>query len=71
MSDIFKDELLRLMPVRNSTHPTIAGPFICRWCSAVVKLADGTPVKGEAHEEDCFAALHLGRPVRKIYRMDP
>jgi hypothetical protein len=59
-----EEELLRLMPVRQQVHETVPGPFACRWCETVVKLATGTPFPGEAHDPTCFAVKHLKRPAR-------
>jgi hypothetical protein len=59
-----EEELLRLMGVRQQSHESVPGPFACRWCETIVKLATGSPFPGEAHEPTCFAALHLKRPVR-------
>jgi hypothetical protein len=61
-----EDELLRLMPVRQQAHESVPGPFVCRWCECVVKLATGGAFPGEAHDVDCFAAKHLKRPMRSI-----
>ena len=58
--------LLMLMPVRAQAHEVIPGPFLCRWCETVVKLATGGDFPGEAHEPECFAAQWLGRPVRGL-----
>ena len=61
-----EDELLRLMPVRQQGHEGVPGPFVCRWCECVVKLATGGAFPGEAHEVDCFAGRYLKRPVRAV-----
>lgn len=57
-------ELLRLMAVRQQSHESVPGPFTCRWCETVVKLATGGAFPGEAHDPGCFAARCLKRPVR-------
>jgi hypothetical protein len=61
-----EEELLRLMPVRQQGHESVAGPFACRWCDVIVKLANGSPFPGEAHDPDCFAGRYLKRPVRAV-----
>lgn len=65
-----KEELLKLMPVRLNTHEVVPGPFGCRWCDTIVRLATGGEFPGEAHDPDCFAAKCLGRPVRMM-RVSP
>lgn len=55
---------MRLMGIRQHTHEVIPGPFTCRWCETVVKLATGEAFPGEAHEPECFAAKYLKRPTR-------
>lgn len=62
--DALEQALLHLMGVRQQVHETIPGPFTCRWCETVVKLATGGPFPGEAHEPDCFAVKYLKRPAR-------
>jgi hypothetical protein len=67
--EALKAELVALMSVRKTTHQVVPGPFHCRWCDCVVRLATGGPFPGEAHDPECFAVRHLERPARM--RMQP
>ena len=63
-ADAMETELLSLMEVWPDTSWG-PDPYVCRWCGCWLRYSDSSEGRPkEAHDAECFAAKHLGRPKR-------